>query len=558
MRSTDYDVVVIGSGFGGSVAALRLTEKGYSVGVLEAGRRYTPADFPKTSWDVRRFLWFPKLGMRGIQRLDLLGHVLVLSGAGVGGGSLVYAATLYEPHDAFYDDPQWAGMTDWRDELAPFYDQAKRMLGVVDAEADTPADDVLRAVGRNFGAEDTFRPTPVGVFLSEPGVERPDPFFGGLGPARTGCLRCGSCMTGCRHDAKNSLDRNYLHLAELAGAKVHPEHEVVDLEEGEGGYRITTERPGAWLRRNRRVFNARQVVFAAGALGTSRLLLKLADSGRLANLSDWAGSTVRTNSEAILGATARDLSTDYSRGVAITSSIHPEPGTHIEAVRYGKGSNVMGLLATILTDGGGRIPRQLRFLGNVVRHPMAFLRSLSVRRWSERTVILLVMQSADNRLRLRWKRRKGGGRMVSELDHAARHPSYIPVANEAARAAARKMDGLPGSAVNEVLLDVPTTAHIIGGACIGPDPTCGVVDGYHRVYGNPGLHVVDGSAVPANLGVNPSLTITAMAERAMAFWPNRSDTDPRPSPGEPYRRIEPVMPHRPVVPAGAPGELRLG
>jgi choline dehydrogenase-like flavoprotein len=349
MRSTDYDVVVIGSGFGGSVAALRLTEKGYSVGVLEAGRRYTAADFPKTSWDVRRFLWFPKLGMRGIQRLDLLGHVLVLSGAGVGGGSLVYAATLYEPHDAFFDDPQWAGMTDWRDELAPFYDQAKRMLGVVDAEADTPADDVLRAVGRHFGVEDSFQPTPVGVFLSEPGVERPDPFFGGLGPARTGCLRCGSCMTGCRHDAKNSLDRNYLHLAEQAGAVVHPEHQVVDLEEVEGGYRITTERPGAWFRRNRRVFTARQVVFAAGALGTSRLLLELAATGRLSNLSDWAGSTVRTNSEAILGATARGLSTDYSRGVAITSSIHPEPGTHIEAVRYGKGSNVMGLLATVLS-----------------------------------------------------------------------------------------------------------------------------------------------------------------------------------------------------------------
>jgi cholesterol oxidase len=557
MRSTDYDVVVIGSGFGGSVAALRLTEKGYSVGVLEAGRRYTAADFPKTSWDVRRFLWFPKLGMRGIQRLDLLGHVLVLSGAGVGGGSLVYAATLYEPHDAFFDDPQWAGMTDWRDELAPFYDQAKRMLGVVDAEADTPADDVLRAVGRHFGVEDSFQPTPVGVFLSEPGVERPDPFFGGLGPARTGCLRCGSCMTGCRHDAKNSLDRNYLHLAEQAGAVVHPEHQVVDLEEVEGGYRITTERPGAWFRRNRRVFTARQVVFAAGALGTSRLLLELAATGRLSNLSDWAGSTVRTNSEAILGATARGLSTDYSRGVAITSSIHPEPGTHIEAVRYGKGSNVMGLLATVLTDGGGRVPRQLRFLGNVVRHPVAFLRSLSVRRWSERTVILLVMQSADNRLRLRWRQRRRGGRMVSELDHDARHPSYIPVANEAARVAALAMDGIPGSAVNEVLLDVPTTAHIIGGACIGPDASSGVVDGYHRVYGHPGLHVVDGSAVPANLGVNPSLTIAAMAERAMAFWPHRDEADPRPVLGEPYRRIHPVGPRRPLVPAGAPAEYRI-
>lgn len=558
MHSRDYDVVVVGSGFGGSVAALRLTEKGYSVGVLEAGRRYSADDFPTTSWDLRRFLWFPKLGMRGIQRLDLLGHVLVLSGAGVGGGSLVYAATLYEPHDAFYHDPRWAGMTDWRDELAPFFDQARRMLGVAEAEADTPADDVLRSIGRHFGVEDTFQPTPVGVLLSEPGVQHPDPFFGGRGPARTGCLRCGSCMTGCRHDAKNSLDRNYLHLAEQAGAVVHPEHQVVDLEEIEGGYRITTERPGAWLRRNRRVVIAREVVVAAGALGTSRLLLELAASGRLAHLSDTLGSAVRTNSEAILGATARRPSTDYSQGVAITSSIHPEPGTHIEAVRYGKGSNAMGLLATILTDGGGRIPRQLRFLANVVRHPVAFVRSLSVRRWSERTVILLVMQSADNRLRLRWRARRRGGRMVSDLDADARHPSYIPVANEAARVAARTMDGIAGSAVNEVLLDVPTTAHIIGGACIGPDAGSGVVDGYHRVYGHPGLHIVDGSVVPANLGVNPSLTITAMAERAMALWPNRDETDPRPAPGEPYRRIDAIRPHRPVVPAGSPGELRLG
>ena len=554
MEDRDYDVLIIGSGFGGSVSALRLTEKGYRVGVLEAGRRFGPSDFPTTNWDVRRFLWFPRFGMRGIQRMSLLKDVLVLSGAGVGGGSLVYANTLYEPHDAFYLDPQWREITDWKSELSPFYRLASRMLGVEDNPTHTPADEVVLEIATRWGVEDTFRPTPVGVYFGEAGVEAPDPYFGGAGPVRSGCLQCGGCMVGCRHNAKNSLDKNYLYLAERAGAQVHPEHEVVDVKPlPGGGYAVTTQRPGSWIRHRRRTFTATQVVFSAGALGTTKLLLELSDSGSLPHISERVGDVVRTNSEAVLGATARSTDVDYSTGVAITSSFHPEPQTHIEPVRYSKGSNLMGLLATLLTDGGGAVPRQLRFLGNVISHPIVFLRSLSVRRWAERSVILLVMQSYDNSLKVFRKRGWFGTRLTSQPSSGEPNPSYIPIANDAARMAADIMDGFPGSSLNEVLLDVPTTAHILGGACVGASPDQGVIDPYHRVYGHHGLHVVDGAAIGANLGVNPSLTITAMAERAMAMWPNKGEEDPRPAPGAAYRSAEPVKPQAPAVPIDALG-----
>jgi len=545
---TFYDVAVIGSGFGGSVSALRLTEKGYRVGVLEAGRRYRTGEFAATNWDVKRFIWGPRLGLYGIQRLDLLSNVLVLSGAGVGGGSLVYANTLYEPHDAFFTDPQWSSITDWRRELAPFYALARRMLGVTEASADTPADDVLRQVAERLGVADTFRPTPVGVFLGEPGVEVEDPYFGGAGPSRSGCTSVGACMIGCNQNAKNTLDKNYLYLAEQNGAVVHADTEATDVERlPDGRWRITTQRPGPVKGRNGRLFFAGQVIFSAGALGTTRLLLSLVDHGRLPDLSDQVGQLVRTNSEVLLGATARGTEVNYSQGVAITSSIHPEPHTHIESVRYPKGSSVMGLLGTILTDGGPGVPRPLRYLGNIVFHPIRWLRSMSVRRWAERSVILLVMQSYDNSLRLFRKRGIFGARVVSRQGHGDPNPTYIPVANEAARIAAEVMGGDPMSSINEVVLNRPTTAHILGGAAIGIDPSTGVIDAYHRVYGHPGLHVVDGAAVGANLGVNPSLSITAMAERAMAMWPNKGEPDPRPSLESVYESVPSVSPNSPAV-----------
>ncbi len=543
-----YDVVIIGSGFGGSVSALRLTEKGYRVGVLESGRRIRTGEFAQSNWDVKRFIWRPRLGLYGIQRLDLLSNVLVLSGAGVGGGSLVYANTLYEPHDAFFTDAQWSGITDWKQELAPFYALSKKMLGVTEANADTPADDVMRHVADRLGVADTFQPTPVGVFLGESGVEVDDPYFGGAGPRRAGCTSVGACMIGCNQNAKNTLDKNYLYLAEQGGAVVHADTEATDVEQlPDGRWRITTQRPGPRRGSDRKVFIANDVIFSAGALGTTRLLLSLMDRGRLPAISDQTGQLVRTNSEVLLGATARDTDVDYSQGVAITSSIHPDPRTHIEPVRYPKGSSVMGLLATILTDGGPGVPRPLRYLGNVVFHPVRWFRSMSVRKWAQRSVILLVMQSYDNSLRLFRKRGIFGTRVVSRQGHGEPNPTYIPIANEAARIAAEAMGGDPMSSINEVVLNRPTTAHILGGAAIGPDASTGVIDAYHRMYGHPGLHVVDGAAVGANLGVNPSLSITAMAERAMAMWPNKGEADPRPEPGSVYEPVLPVSPNSPAV-----------
>ncbi|MFB9237393.1 FAD-dependent oxidoreductase [Plantactinospora siamensis] len=564
-----YDVVVVGSGFGGSVTALRLAEKGYSVAVLEAGRRFADDEFPRTSWDTRRFLWAPALGCFGIQRITLLrsagrrggAGVLVLSGAGVGGGSLVYANTLYEPLDEFYADPQWRDITDWRSELAPHYDQAKRMLGVTTYPIMTSADRAMRSVADRMGVGGTFHPTPVGVHIGRPGEVVPDPYFGGAGPARTGCLHCGACMTGCRHGAKNTLVKNYLWLAERLGVQVHPRTTVTAVRPAPdgAGYVVRTVRTGAWPRRRPGTIHADQVVFAAGALGTQRLLHEMRATGALPRLSPQVGALTRTNSEAILGAAvprpdARRRGLDFTEGVAITSSFHPDPHTHVEPVRYGHGSNFMGLLQSLLVDGG---PHRLRrWVGELIGRPGVALRMLSVRDWSRRTVIALVMQSLDNSLTTHYQRGwLGRRRLAASGGHGAPNPTWIPDGHRAVRLLADEIGGIPGGAVTEPF-NIPMTAHILGGAAIGAGPETGVIDPYHRVFGHPGLHVVDGAAVTANLGVNPSLTITAQAERAMSFWPNRGEPDPRPAPGEPYRRLDPVPPRRPAVPADAPGALR--
>jgi cholesterol oxidase len=552
----ETDVVVIGSGFGGSTAALRLTEKGYRVAVLEAGRRFDESTYPKTSWRLRSFLWAPRLGCYGMQRISLLKDVMILSGAGVGGGSLIYANTLYEPKAPFYSDPQWGHITDWRDELAPYYDQAKRMLGVVPYPHLTPSDEVMKAVAEEMGAGDTFGPTPVGVFFGQPGVEAGDPYFGGVGPTRRGCIQCGECMTGCRHGAKNTLLKNYLYLAERAGAAVHPLTTVVAVRPlPDGRYAVDTVRTGAWMRKRRRTFVAPQVVFAAGTMGTQRLLHRMRDEGHLDNLSKRLGELTRTNSEAILGARAFRSDVDFTRGVAITSSFHPDEHTHIEPVRYGKGSNFMGLLTTALADGGGR-SRPMTWLGQVARHPAMFLRNLSMRRWSEQTIIALVMQTRDNSITCYTKPGLFGRRLTSKQGHGEPNPTWLPVGHEAVRRVAGHIDGFAGGGWNDVF-NIPMTAHFLGGAVIGGSPDSGVIDPYQRVYGHPGLHVVDGAAISANLGVNPSLTITTQAERAMALWPNQGEPDPRPPLGKPYERITPVAPRRPAVPAGAPGALRL-
>jgi cholesterol oxidase len=554
----DYDVLVIGSGFGGSVSALRLTEKGYRVGVLEAGRRFTNDTLPKTSWRLRNFIWAPKLGLTGIQRIHVLKDVLVLGGAGVGGGSLNYANTLYEPLSAFYTDPQWAHITDWRDELAPHYDQAKRMLGVVTNPTVTPSDIEMQRLAEQFGKADTFHMTPVGVFFGrdgkqEPGQSVPDPFFGGVGPDRTGCIQCGECMTGCRHGAKNTLVTNYLALAERGGAEVHPLTTVTGVRPiAAGGYAVDTVRTGSWSSKASRTFTADQVVFSAGTYNTQKLLHELRATS-LPKISSRLGFLTRTNSEAILGVRTPKPKYDYTSGVAITSSWHPDENTHIEPVRYGKGSNAMGLLNTFLTDGGTRRQRWLQFFAAMLRNPLQ-ARLLIPRKWSERVLILLVMQSLNNSITVR---RKRSGKLTSVQGDGEPNPTWIPVANAAARQLADNVGGMAGGTWSD-LMNIPMTAHFIGGCAIGQSADTGVIDPYQRLYGYEGLHVADGSTLTANLGVNPSLTITAQAERAMAFWPNKGEVDQRPAIGAGYQRIDPVHPRSPVVPDHAPAALRTG
>ncbi|GAA0959613.1 GMC family oxidoreductase [Actinocorallia libanotica] len=564
----DYDVLVIGSGFGGSVTALRLTEKGYKVGVIEAGRRFDTRGegtahrpLPRTSWRLPSYVWAPGLGLTGIQRIHVVrgkkgGMVTVLAGAGVGGGSLVYANTLYVPPKPFFQDRQWAHITDWEAELAPYYDQAKRMLGVVQNPATTPADKVIKRVAERMGKAHTFRLTPVGVFFGKHGGARhEDPYFGGQGPERKGCTQCGECMTGCRHGAKNMLTENYLYLAEKAGARIMPLSRVTDVRPVEGGYAVDIVRTGSFGR-NRKTLTAGQVVFSAGTYGTQKLLHKLKAQRSLPHVSDNLGVLTRTNSEAILGAERfKAEGEDYSKGVAITSSFHPDEQTHIEPVRYGHGSNLMGMVRSLLIDGGGG-PRWLKFLGEVVVRPWDLARLPNLRRWSERTVIALVMQTRDNSITVEGRRGPFGWDLRARPGHGEPNPTWIPVGHEAVRMMAEETGGMPGGSWGD-LFDIPLTAHFIGGCVIGDSPQTGVIDPYHRLYGHPGLHVVDGSTISANLGVNPSLTITAQAERAMAFWPNRGEADTRPPQDEPYRRLSPVTPKNPVVPPTAPAAYRL-
>lgn len=557
MAHLDFDVLIIGSGFGGSVSALRLAEKGYRVGVLEAGRRFADDELPRTSWRIRDFLWAPRLGMTGIQRIHVLKDVVVVAGAGVGGGSLVYANTLYVPGKAFFEDPQWGGITDWAAELAPYYDQAKRMLGVTQNPTMTASDEVMKAVADEMGVGHTFALTPVGVFFGDgPGITSTDPYFGGAGPARTGCIECGECMTGCRHNAKNTLPKNYLALAERAGARVYPLTTATAIGEREGGgFTIETVRTTG--RRRVRRLSAEHVIVAAGTYGTQKLLHRMKNEGTLPRLSPRLGRLTRTNSESLLGAVSTRAGTDYSQGVAITSSFYPAPDTHVEPVRYGKGSNSMGLLQSVLTVPRSGERRWRSWAREVAANPADAVSFLNVRRWSERSIISLVMQTVDNSLTLVETRgRRGRPRLTTQTDESRPAPTYLPVAQDVARRLAARISGRPAGSVFENV-DKAVTAHFVGGCAIGADAASGVVDAYHRAFGHPGLHIVDGSTITANLGVNPSLTITAQAERAMALWPNKGEQDRRPALGAGYERCEPVAPNSPAVPDHAPGALRV-
>ena len=551
-----FDVLIIGSGFGGSVSALRLSEKGYRVGVLEAGRRFSDKDFPKTSWRLSRFLFFPKLGLTGIQRIHALPNVLILAGAGVGGGSLVYANTLYRPTDRYFLDPQWSEITDWKSELSPWYDQAERMLGVQKNPYFTNSDKAMKEVADEMGVGDTFTMAPLGVhFGTKPGELVSDPYFGGVGPERISCLQCGSCMTGCRHNAKNTLPKNYLGLAEGAGAEVFPLTTAQSLEEIDGGWKVVSSSSSWWFGR-KKTFTADQVIIAAGTYNTQKLLHKMKSSGKLPKISPKLGELSRTNSESLVGAIMPNTDIDFSHGAAITSSFYPDENTHVEPVRYGKGSNLMGLLQTAMTDGFHVKERRKQWLKALIRKPGLIATILNVKRWSERTVIALVMQDVDSAIKVRSKRGIFGWRLTSENDSERPNATYIPAANETARRIAQRYGGIAGGHIGD-LVNAPFTAHFVGGCVIGKSSAEGVIDPYHRVWNYPTLHVIDGSTITANLGVNPSLTITAQAERAISLWPNFGESDQRPLQGEPYQRIRPISPRYPVVPIHAPAALRI-
>lgn len=541
MSQYDFDFVIIGSGFGGSVSALRLAEKGYRVCVLEQGKRFRDQDFPKTNREVRKYLWAPFLKCFGIQNMTFFRNILVLSGTGVGGGSLVYANTLLEPGDKFYQTGTWVGLRNWKAELAPHYANAKKMLGVTVNPRLGEQDHVLQNIAREMGKEETFRPAHVGVYFApegEEGREVADPYFGGAGPARRGCIYCGGCMVGCRHGAKNTLVKNYLWFAEKKGVKIFAERKVTDVRpmrdssghpDGHSGYEIHTECSTSWFKKDRKTLRAKKVVFSGGVLGTMALLLRCKFVTKsLPNISDQLGWNVRTNSEALVGVSAgfaQDKEV-YSPGVAITSIFHPDEDTHIEPVVYNKGSDFMRILAVPMVDGGSPVVRAVKLMLTILRSPMQMVRLWISKTWAENSLILLVMQTLDNRMRLKLTRRiwtlfqpvMTTGRQPGVKDV----PAYIPIANQVARMFAQRIGGVPQSSINEVLLNIPTTAHILGGCSIAADVNHGVVDAQQMIFGYEGLYVCDGSVIPANLGVNPSLTITAMTERAMSLVPSSS------------------------------------
>ncbi|MBL8111496.1 MAG: GMC family oxidoreductase [Acidobacteria bacterium] len=526
----DTDVLIIGSGFGGSVSALRLAEKGYKVMVLEKGRRWKPEDFPKTNWNVPRSFWMPWMSFYGTWGLHLLRDVLVMHGVGVGGGSLVYANTHIQPQDRVWDDPHWKGLTDWRSEMPQWYAQARRMLGSTPTPRIGPGDEALKRAAERRGLGHTFHPTDVGVHFGKAGELTPDPYFGGKGPARTGCTFCGACMTGCREGAKNTLDKNYLYLAEQAGAKVLAETQVELVEKlPGGGYRVSWKRSTTRIAPERGSFTAEKVVFSAGVLGTVPLLLKCKEAGSIPNLPAALGAFSRTNSEALLGLTSRTRD-DVWQGVAIAAHAQIDDVTSMEIVRFRKGNDVMLLLGTPLTDGGGNVPRAVRWMGNVLRHPIQFL--LTAKPWdkAKKSQVLLVMQTRDSHMTLERARTwySPFRRVLTSRTPpgVAPIPAYIPIANQIARELAQELDAVPQSSLNEVLLDVSTTAHILGGCSIGASGDTGVVDHLARVFGHEGLYVLDGSIVGANLGVNPSLTITALSEHAMSRVAPRGETSP--------------------------------
>ncbi|MBI3928519.1 MAG: GMC family oxidoreductase [Armatimonadetes bacterium] len=522
MDSHVWDYIIVGSGFGGSVCALRLCEKGYRVLVLEKGRRLGPDDFPRTNWDLARWMWAPSLGMRGPFRMSFLPHVTALSGVGVGGGSLVYANTLPIPKAGFYRAASWSHLADWEPELEPHYQTARKMLGAVENTLLTAPDLALQAVARKLGLEEHFRPTTVGVYFGQSGETVPDPYFGGLGPERTGCTGCGGCMIGCRYGAKNTLDKNYLYLAEKRGLTLRAETEVRWIKpDADGGYVVETAAAGG-----PRTEATRNVVLSGGVMGTIPLLLRLkAHPEGLPRLSDRLGSFVRTNNECLIGVTSKRRDLDMSKGVAIGAILETDEHSHMEVVRYSEGSDFFRLLASPHVGGRTALERLTRLARLIVKRPGQAILAYLTPGFARSTIIMLYMRTQEGHLRLKLGRNLWTGfrqGITSAVEDGAAPTNSLPEATDLARLCAEEVDGFPQSLLTETLLGIPTTAHILGGACMGKDPEEGVLDPHHRVFGYPGLFVVDGSSISANPGVNPALTICALAERAMAAIPSKA------------------------------------
>jgi len=534
----DFDFIVIGSGFGGSVSALRLMEKGYKVAVMEMGRRWTPDNLPRTSWSIRRWLWRPSLGLRGFFNIQFFKHATIFHGCAVGGGSITYACTLLSPPEKVWEAGSWKGLAEWKSEMPQHYETAARMLGVTENRILGPADHLLKQAAESAGSGHTFYCTKVGIFQPAEGESGgqtfPDPYFGGEGPARTTCIACGGCMMGCRYGAKNTLDLGYLYLAEKQGARIFPETRVVNVkplrgvEDGSAGYEVQTVKSTAWIQRASRRFTCRAVVFSASSLGTMELLFQLKEKGALPAISSQLGQHVRTNSESLIGARTPGYSQDVSQGIAIGSGVYIDEHTHIEAVRYPKGSDAMGFLTTILTDGRPGPQRIAHWLKNVsvsmLRHPFKTVRVLQPIGWASEFVILLCMQALEGEIEMRWQRPWFWPFRRFLVSRGEKVPTYIPQANEFAKILAQLTGGFPMSMLPEILFNVPGTAHCIGGCVIADSPRRGVVDSQHRVFNYKNMYICDGSVVSANLGVNPSLTITALAERAMSFIPPAAET----------------------------------
>jgi cholesterol oxidase len=522
MEKFDYDYLIVGSGFGGSVSALRLSEKGYKVLVVERGKWFKDTDFPKTNWNLPKWLWFPKIRFFGIMKLSIYNHVTVISGSGVGGGSLVYANTLPVPKSPFFKNGSWAELRDWETELKPHYQTALTMLGAAKNPKLFDSDFVVQEIARRMGKLDKFEATDVAVFFGEPGKEVPDPYFGGKGPTRTGCTHCGACMTGCRHNAKNTLDKNYLHLAQQLGTEIWAEKEVVDVkplsDDGGKGYEVSVKDSTKFFKKTKTV-KAKGIVFAGGVIGTVKLLLQLKQKASLPNLSDKLGTDIRTNNEALIPVTSIDnKGKDYTKGVAIGSILHTDENTHLEPCRYHYGSGFWRLMVWPMTKGDNVFSRLADLVLGIIKKPVAFLKLIFVRDWAKNTPIILFMQTLDSTLQFSLN---AIGRMNSKVSTGKKPTPFIKEAVGIAEQFADIINGIPTTMSLETLFAIPSTAHILGGCPMGADEKQGVIDKDNKVFGYKNMLVCDGSMISANPGVNPSLSITAISEKAMSVMPSK-------------------------------------